>query len=222
MTGFFIIGTDTGVGKTVATCQLLRAFNVAGKTAVGMKPVAAGCKEYDGCLWNEDVAAHAAASSLKVPVERACPYLFACATSPHLAAQRAGSVIDLNHLLGCAADLQALADVVLIEGAGGWHTPLNDTADMSDLAFALEVPVILVVGIRLGCLNHAILTADAIDQKGLMLAGWIANQIDPTFSDYQDNLVWLQKQLCAPLLSQIAYSPDAARGVIPPGVVEQL
>lgn len=209
MNRFFITGTDTDVGKTVATCQLLRAFAANGQRALGMKPVASGCELRDGELWNADVAAHAAASNLAAPLALVSPYRFAPPVSPHLAAREAGVELDLEHLAACADQLQTLSDVLLIEGAGGWFAPLSDTASMQDLALRLNAPVILVVGMRLGCLNHALLTVQAIRQSGLLLAGWIANAVDPAMRSYADNLAYLRQHIPAPLIAEIPWSPDA-------------
>ncbi|MBM3114943.1 dethiobiotin synthase [Jeongeupia naejangsanensis] len=222
MNTFFITGTDTDVGKTVATCQLLRGFAAHGLRAVAMKPVASGCTTIDGALVNADVVAHRAAGNVVVPDELASPYRFAPPISPHLAAREAGVAVSLDHLAACAAQLQTLTDVLLIEGAGGWHAPLTDEADMQVLAQRFNVPVILVVGMRLGCLNHALLSANAIIAAGLPLAGWIANRVDPRMDRYADNLDWLQQHLPAPLLGEIAHAPDAAGGTLDTPAVAQL
>ncbi|MDR3427383.1 dethiobiotin synthase [Silvimonas sp.] len=218
--GYFITGTDTEVGKTVATCQLLRAFNAAGKQTIGMKPVASGCElrsDADGqsFMWNADVAAHAAASSVQADGQLVNPYRFMPPIAPHLAAREAGIDVSLPHLLQCSAALQQQADVVLVEGAGGWYAPLNESAMMADLAKALGFPVILVVGMRLGCINHALLSVQAIEASGLQFAGWIANRVDPAMSRYEDNLQTLQKALRSPLLGQIEYAAAAEQGCLP-------
>ncbi|MCX7206606.1 MAG: dethiobiotin synthase [Proteobacteria bacterium] len=207
---YFVTGTDTDVGKTIATAQLLRGFVATGQSAVGMKPVAAGCEWRNGQLWNSDVDAHAAASNISAPAHLVCPYLFEAPISPHLVAGDAGQVLDLDLMVSAAKQLQTLADVVLVEGAGGWYAPLSENASMADLAQRLQAPVILVVGMRLGCLNHAMLSAEAILAAGLPLAGWIANQVDSEMPRYADNVQYLQTHLPAPLLAEIAYCPDAA------------
>ncbi|STQ89978.1 dethiobiotin synthase [Iodobacter fluviatilis] len=212
---YFVTGTDTDVGKTIATAQLLRAFVAGGQLAVGMKPVAAGCEWRNGQLWNSDVAAHAAASNIAAPAHLACPYLFEAPVSPHLAAKDAAQVLDLDLMVSAANALQALADVVLVEGAGGWFSPLSEDASMADLATRLQAPVILVVGMRLGCLNHAMLSAKAILAAGLPLAGWIANQPDSVMPRYAENVQYLQTHLPAPLLAEIAYSPQALDQALP-------
>ena len=211
--GWFITGTDTDVGKTVVTAQLLRGMVHAGYRSVAMKPVASGCEvridaqghEY---WWNADVAAHAAAGNITAPEYLTNPYLFLPPISPHLAAREAGVEVSLPHLIDCAGQLAALADVVLVEGAGGWLAPLNEDLSMADLAAGLGWPVILVVGMRLGCINHALLTAQAITARGLTLAGWVANQIDPDMARYTDNLATLKQRLLAPILGEVLHSPD--------------
>ena len=214
MTMLFITGTDTDVGKTVATSQLLRAFAANGLSAIGMKPVASGCEWRDGALWNADVAAHAAASNVAAPLSLVNPYQFEPPISPHLAARQAGVSVDLDHLADCAHQLAQLADVVIVEGAGGWLAPLSDTASMQDLAVKLSAPVILVVGMRLGCLNHALLSARAIEASGLPFAGWIANRIDPAMSCYAENLAYLQQHMPAPMLAEIPHVADAVNQML--------
>lgn len=215
MSRYFITGTDTEVGKTVVTAQLLRAFSQAGFRAVGMKPVASGCEWLNGELSSEDAALHREAGNVDAPQAWANPYRFEPPISPHLAARQAGVSIDPAHLAECADRLEGMADVVLIEGAGGWLAPLTDTLSMEDLAKRLATPVILVVGMRLGCLNHAMLSARAIRQSGLPLAGWVANRIDPDMACYADNLAWLRHSLSAPCLAEIEYSPDARYRALP-------
>ena len=222
MKRYFITGTDTEVGKTVATCQLLRAFANSGVRALGMKPVASGCEWRDGELCNSNVAAHHAASNVTAPLALVSPYRFLPPISPHLAAAQAGVSLDVAHLVDCAAQLQRQTDVLLIEGAGGWLAPLSAQQCMQDLALSLQAPVILVVGMRLGCLNHAQLSAQAIVQSGLPLAGWIANAVDPAMSCYAENLAYLQAKLPAPLLGEIPYSDDALHAALPEHSIAQL
>ena len=199
---FFIAGTDTGVGKTYSACALLYATRKLGLTTVGMKPIAAGV-EADGR--NEDVVQLLAASSIQPAVALMNPYLYEPPIAPHLAAQEAGRPIEIAQIQQAFAQLQDLADVVWVEGVGGFRAPLDDDYDTADLAVALALPVVLVVGMRLGCLNHALLTAEAIERRGLMLAGWIANQIDPEMARFEANLSTLQTRLNAPLLGVMPY-----------------
>ena len=206
----FVTGTDTGVGKSLVSAALLHALAAFYPRVVGMKPVAAGTAWFEGVLANDDVLALRAASTLAVPAELDNPVLLHDAVSPHIAAQRAGVAIDIAHLVRCQRALAQLADVVVVEGAGGFMVPLSPTQTGADLAQALALPVILVVGMRLGCLNHALLSASAIEACGLTLAGWVANQLEPQMLAQRENIVFLQSQLAAPLLATIAFlaSPD--------------
>jgi dethiobiotin synthetase len=219
---FFITGTDTDVGKTVASVQLIRGFCHAGYKTVGMKPAASGCEGLGDILINSDVEAHRAASNVDAPLHLVSPYRFAPAISPHLAAREAGITIDVPHLVSCTQQLSQIADVLVIEGAGGWYAPLSETHTIADLAVALNAPVIVVVGMRLGCLNHALLTIEAILQRGLVIAGWIANGIDPQFSHYADNLNYLKQRITAPLLAELAYADEALTAAINPKAIAQL
>ena len=210
--GFFVTGTDTGVGKTFASAVLLRALARRHARVVGMKPVAAGLILQDGQWVSEDVLALRAASTLVVPAELDNPVALPEPLSPHLAAQRAGQRIEIGLLLERQRALLALADAIVVEGAGGWLVPINETQTMADLALAMGLPVVLVVGLRLGCLNHAMLSAQAIRATGAALAGWIANRIDPTMACTEENLSYLRQHLGAPLLADLAWQahPDAA------------
>jgi dethiobiotin synthetase len=208
--GLFVTGTDTGVGKTRASCALLHALRARHARCVGMKPVAAGAEpDQNGQLQNEDVLALRAASSLPVPAALDNPVLLPDAMSPHLAAARAGRVIDIGTLLKAYRALAAQADAVVVEGAGGFLVPFSDDLTGADLAVALGLPVILVVGLRLGCLNHALLTRDAIRRSGLPLAGWIVNRLDPAMPAQEENLAYLGRQLAAPLLADWPWDPAA-------------
>lgn len=199
----FVTGTDTGVGKTFASTALLRALALHHARVVGMKPIAAGAEPHGGVVANEDVIALRASSTIVVPPALDNPVLLADPLSPHIAAARAGVRIDIGAIARSYHALAALADAVVVEGAGGFHVPLSDTETGADLAQALGLPVVLVVGLRLGCLSHAALTADAIRARGLPLAGWIANRIDPAMLAPEENIAWLQRRLNAPLLADI-------------------
>ena len=207
--GFFITGTDTGVGKTRAACALLRALRSVGSPTTAMKPVAAGAVTDDHGLLNEDVAALIAAGALTAPRTLINPYCFAPAIAPHIAAAQTGVTIDLDVIAHAFDALAATAECVVVEGAGGFCVPLGDDIDGGDLAQRLGLPVILVVGLRLGCLNHALLTAQAVRARGLRLAGWIANHIDPAMPVLRENVAALVEWLGAPLLAEIAHTPDA-------------
>ncbi|MDO4706382.1 MAG: dethiobiotin synthase [Comamonadaceae bacterium] len=218
---YFIAGTDTGIGKTFATALLLRTAHLAGLRAVGMKPVAAGVDAHGSNKGqNEDVQALIAASNvamsdaLRADVN---PFLYQAAVSPHIAAREEGRPVDLAVIAAARQRLAAQADVLLVEGVGGWRAPLSDTLDSADLACALQtppLPVILVVGLRLGCLNHALLTAEAIAARGLPLAGWLGNAIDPAMQRQADNVQYLQTQLqqgfSAPCLGLLPHAPEIA------------
>lgn len=219
--GVFVTGTDTGVGKTRVSTALLQHFVQQGARAVGMKPVAAGCELRGECLLNEDAVALRAASNVDAPLDLVSPYAFAPPIAPHIAAQQAGVNIDLAHVGACFDALAAMADVVVVEGAGGLLVPLSETETMADLAMQLRLPLILVVGMRLGCINHALLTVEAIQRRGLTLAGWVANRIDPQMASFDANLSSLVQRIPAPLLAVIPYfhAPEKATSVewfIPP------
>lgn len=206
---YFVTGTDTEVGKTYASCALLHAFRRAGIAAVGMKPVAAGTGA-DGV--NEDVAALAAASAVAAPTALVNPFCYADPIAPHIAAAETGRPIAAAPVQAALTGLQALAETVVVEGVGGFLVPLGDEFDGGDLAQALALPVILVVGMRLGCLNHALLTQEAIRARGLRLAGWIANRVDADMLRFAANLEALQRRIAAPLLGVLPYAPGDAAG----------
>jgi dethiobiotin synthetase len=207
---FFITGTDTGVGKTLISCALLHAFAAQGQRVVGMKPVAVGCDD-DG--HNQDVEQLQAASNVLVSYGQINPYSFQNPIAPHIAAQNAGVRIDFARILTSYHELASQADVVIIEGVGGFRVPLNSNQDIADLALQLGLPVILVVGMRLGCLNHALLTASAIEACGLKCAGWVANVLNADMLAVQANIEALQQRLVAPLLGVVPWQsqPDAKR-----------
>lgn len=211
--GCFVTGTDTGVGKTLVSAALLHTLARHHARVVGMKPVAAGLVPQAGGWVAEDALALRAASSVRVPPELDCPVALPDPLSPHLAARRAGRLLDLAPMLDAYRQLRAWADVVLVEGAGGWRVPLNDRQTLADLAVALGLPVVLVVGLRLGCLNHALLTAEAIRRDGLTLAGWVANSVDPDMACRDENIDTLRERLGAPLLGVVPWQappgPDA-------------
>ncbi|MGE5450601.1 MAG: dethiobiotin synthase [Acidobacteriota bacterium] len=213
MTAVFVTGTDTGVGKTRVSTALLSAYGQRHPRCVGMKPVAAGCDWIDGQWLNEDVVALRAASSLKVPPAFDNPYALPAPVSPHIAAKLAGEQIDLSHIEASFHALQQHADVVVVEGAGGFIVPLHEGpgewVTSADLACRLKIPVVLVVGMRLGCLNHALLTQEAIVSRGLTLAGWVANVVDPHMAELDANLATLQRRVQAPLLAHWPWQPDA-------------
>jgi dethiobiotin synthetase len=207
--GYFVTGTDTEIGKTLVSCTLLHALGKAGVRAAAMKPVAAGAEFRDGAWHNEDVDLLAAAAPAALPTDLTTPYLLRDAAAPHIAAAQEGVDIDLARIMDCYARVAAAADAVVVEGVGGFCVPLSGTQDTADLAQQLGLPVVLVVGMRLGCINHALLTADAIAARGLKLAGWVANVVDPAMRYGVDNVVALTERLHAPMLGTIPRLPSA-------------
>ena len=206
MAGFFITGTDTGVGKTWATLALMRFLQALGKSVVGMKPVACGCVWQDGLWRNEDALLLQECATLRVDYAKLNIYAFAPPISPHLAARRVGQTVELDQIVRQCRNLERQADCVLVEGVGGWEVPLNDGERVSHLAKALNLPVILVVGMRLGCLNHAVLTHDAMLRSGVPCAGWIANGVGPGFSCLEENIETLKSALAFPCLGVIPHT----------------
>lgn len=213
MAGYFITGTDTGIGKTYATVALMRWFRRSGVSVIGMKPVASGCFFEDGELRNEDALLLQENASVRAPYSKLNVYVFEPPVSPHIAARKSGQVVGIEPIVKKCRSLEGLADRVLVEGVGGWEVPINDGERVSDLAKALELPVILVVGMRLGCLNHAILTSRAIIGSGVPFSGWIGNCVNQSFSFLEENLQTLRTQLPVPCLGVIPYGgkfePDA-------------
>ncbi len=205
---YFVTGTDTGVGKTLISCALLHGFAAQGKRVVGMKPVAAGCDD-DG--QNEDVLQLRSAGNVAVGYGRINPYCFVPAIAPHFAAQRAGVIVQFSRITASYHELAAQAEVVIVEGAGGLLVPLNAQQDSADLMLELGLPVILVAGMRLGCLNHALLTVEAIAARGLVLAGWVANVVDADMASIEENVAALRQRIGAPLLGVVPFmtQPDA-------------
>jgi len=211
MTACFVIGTDTGVGKTRVSVALLQGLQATHPSTVGMKPVASGCDWVDGRWLNDDVRQLQVASTLAVPPAYANPYAFPAAIAPHLAAREVRAVVDLDHIEACFHALRQQADAVVVEGAGGLLVPLNDAGHtLADLAQRLRIPVVLVVGLRLGCINHALLTQEALLARRLSLVGWVANALSPDMPHLQANVDTLRQHLQAPLLAQWTWQPGAA------------
>jgi dethiobiotin synthetase len=202
--GWFIAGTDTGVGKTRVTAALLRALRSRGVRAAGMKPVAAGSSG----THNADVEALIACSCAGIAPRDHNPYCLAEPISPHLAAQLEDTVIEPARIAAAYARVAARCELVLVEGTGGWLAPISAASTMADVAQALGLPVILVVGLRLGCLNHALLSAQAISRQGLVLAGWIGSLIDPEMRALDGNVATLATRLGAPMLGRLPFAPD--------------
>ncbi len=199
----FVTGTDTEIGKTLISGALLHAMGAAGVRAAGMKPVAAGAEGREGVLRNEDVDFLYEAAPLKLPRELTTPYLFRTPAAPHIAAALECQPIEPRRIVVAYEQVRAQAEAVVVEGVGGWRVPLTNSYDTSDLARQLGLPVILVVGLRLGCINHALLTAEAIAARGLRLAGWVANTVDPAMGHADGNVEAIAARLNAPLLGRV-------------------
>jgi len=218
MTAYFVAGTDTEIGKTFVTCTLLHAARNRGLTAIGMKPIAAGAETVNGEFINEDAARLRAAGSFDPGLALLNPYCLTSPIAPHIAAAEEGVRIDAGRIHDAFAALTTQADVVFVEGVGGFRVPLDDDYDTADLARDMGLPVILVVGMKLGCINHALLTAEAIAARGLNLAGWVANRIDPAMLRFEQNLDALSQRLSAPLLGVVPFqadgNPAAAAGAL--------
>jgi dethiobiotin synthetase len=211
MRGCLVTGTDTGIGKTLITCAFLTACRQRGLSAVGMKPVAAGVTDQPGGHINDDVEAIVAASSIAANRELVNPYLFAPPIAPHIAAADSGTVIDGKHIVTCLGQLAAMADVVVVEGVGGFRVPLHGRFDTADLAVEIGLPVVMVVGLRLGCINHALITAEAIQARKLPCVGWVANQVDAHMPRLHENISTLDELLDMPRLGFVEHmaQPDA-------------
>ena len=209
MFSVYITGTDTGIGKTLASCALLHALRSHGLRAVGMKPVASGCEQVDGQWRNGDALALIEASAPACAYADHNPYALPLPLAPELAARDAGVEVELRALLAAHARLAQQADALVVEGVGGWDAPLSATLMQADLVRALRTPVVLVVGLRLGCLNHALLSARAIAADGAHLAGWIASHVDPQMERVDDNLVMLRQRLPAPCWGVLPHVADA-------------
>ncbi len=205
--GYFITGTDTNAGKTWATIALMRYFKLHGKTVVGMKPVASGCLFHDGQLKNEDALLIQDNASVKIDYDLINPYAYELPVSPHIAG--INNPVKLATIVEHFNTLKSLAEIVLVEGAGGWYAPLNDYEDISDLAKALAIPVIIVVAIRLGCINHAKLTWQAIQHSGIPCAGWIAMCADHDMLKRDENIQTIKMALNVPLLGVLPYLSSA-------------
>lgn len=206
MSAWFIAGTDTEIGKTHAACALIAALTSRGRRVAAMKPIAAGV---DAEGRNDDVERLRVVANVEVPRELMTPYLFSPPIAPHLAAEEANVTIEIPRLVAAFRQIEPLADDVVVEGVGGFRVPLNAEEDTADLAVAFGLPVILVIGLRLGCLSHALLTAEAIERRGLTLAGWIGNHIDPAMQRQSANVIALTLRLKAPCLGLLPF--DASR-----------
>ena len=198
--GYFITATDTGVGKTVVTLGLMRLLQAQGKSVAAMKPVASGCERHAAGLHNADALLLQQQASVALDYELVNPYAFEPAIAPHIAAEQLGVTIDIEKITNKYNRLRKTADCVLVEGVGGWLVPLNEEETLADLARRLGLGIIMVVAIRLGCLNHALLTAAAIRAAGCTLVGWVANRLPPLGDSAQENITALESRISAPLL----------------------
>ncbi len=216
MAGIFVAGTDTDVGKTHVALGLIAALQQRGLCVAAMKPVSAGCElggsEGDRGLRNDDALQLSAQSSLSIPYPILNPYAFEPAIAPHIAAQAVGVSMRLDVLVRACTVIETQADVVVVEGAGGWLVPVNARETLADLAVGLGFPVVLVVGVRLGCLNHALLSAESIRARGLMLAGWVANEISAQTACVEENIAALSQRLQTPLLGRVPFDGQAGAG----------
>lgn len=211
MSHYFVTGTDTEIGKTLVSSALLHAL-ARNVRAAGMKPVAAGAEMRNGVWHNEDADSLAAAANVVLPQSLTTPYLLCEAAAPHIAAKLEGVTIELDHILTCYRQIAAQADAVVVEGVGGFCVPLNADTDTADLAQQLALPVVLVVGMRLGCISHALLTAEAIRARGLVLSGWVANSVQAGMAHGAENVAAIAERLRAPLLGYLPRfdAPSAA------------
>lgn len=200
MDGLFVTGTDTDCGKTVVACGVIAALRSGGLRVGVMKPVSAGAEPTPDGLRNRDALDLLAESGLDLPYATVNPYVYAPPIAPHVAAAQAGQPIRFAPLLESFTRIRGASDCVVVEGAGGWRVPLGPDGDMADLAAALGLPVLLVVGLRLGCLNHALLTAESIERRGCRLAGWVGNAVDPRMAAFDENVATLRERLPAPCL----------------------
>jgi len=212
---YFVTGTDTNVGKTLVSAALIRSLAGHGLKVAGMKPVAAGAELRDGTLWNEDVARLSGEANVTLPSHLIAPYLFKEPAAPHVAAALEDQQIDTATIFTAFEQIRAQTEAIIVEGVGGFCVPLTPQTNMADIAARLQLDVILVVGLRLGCLNHALLTAEAISARGLRLAGWVVNQIDPAMPHQAANIEALRERLFAPCLGSLPWMsvPSAALAV---------
>ncbi|PNH77954.1 dethiobiotin synthase [Vibrio diazotrophicus] len=207
----FIAGTDTDVGKTVASKAILQAIANKGFTTIGYKPVAAGCERTEQGLRNSDALHLMKVATQEMPYDDVNPYALELPASPHIAAKHENLTIDYKVLSDKLAYLKTKADTVLIEGAGGWRVPVSDTDCLSSWVKQEKLPVVLVVGVKLGCLSHALLTAESIEADGLTIVGWVANRINPGTEHYAEIIEVLESRIRAPKLGEIPYVPSAKR-----------
>jgi dethiobiotin synthetase len=208
----FVTGTDTEIGKTLVSSAILHKLVASGVRACGMKPVAAGAEMRDGQLHNDDADQLIAAGNVHLPANLTTPYMLRAAAAPHIAAALDGVTIEPVPIIAAYAEISAASDAVVVEGVGGFRVPLSDDFDSADLAAQLNLPVVLVVGLRLGCISHSLLTIEAIIARNLVLAGWVVNEVDPDMQFADENVEALLQRIPAPLLGRVPYldNPTAA------------
>ena len=222
MQRLFVTGTDTGVGKTRIAVGLCLAFGAHLQRVAAMKPVASGCARTPAGLRNDDALALQAAMTVRADYDDVNPYAFEPAIAPHIAAQEAGCRVDFEMLDRCFERLCRGSDVIVVEGAGGWLAPLDATRTFADLAVRWKLDVVLVVGLRLGCLNHALLTAESIERRGLKLAGWVGNSVDPAFERRAANIDTLRLRLAARCLGVFPHAPEYSARDVSKGLLTTL
>jgi len=211
--GIFITGTDTGIGKTIVSCALMHELAQQGYKVAGMKPIASGASFHNGQLQNEDALALIQHANTSADYERVNPYCFEPAIAPHIAAKQARVDINMSIIQQAFTELGKQADWVVVEGVGGWMVPINEQQVVADIAFELALPVILVVGLRLGCINHTLLTMESMQSKGVNIMGWIANQLDPDLTATEQIIKTLQNKLNS---SYLGYLPYFDKGLFDP------
>jgi dethiobiotin synthetase len=206
--GVFITGTDTGIGKTHFTLALMQALKKRGKRVNGMKPIASGAELINGSLINEDAELIMKQCSEQLHYELINPAVYDLPVSPNIAANKSNKIVSLEQISSCYKEIQSKSDNIIVEGVGGWRVPISDDLDISDLVRKLQLPVILVVGLKLGCINHSILTADAIKADGLLLVGWVSNVVEKDYLFIQDTINTLNKSLACPHLADLPFSSN--------------
>jgi len=212
--GYFVTGTDTDCGKTLAAVALMRVLQARGERVLGMKPVAAGALQTPAGPRNDDALSLQAQGTSPQPYETVNPYLFLPPIAPHLAARQARVTIGFSRIVDCYRQLANHADRVVVEGAGGWRVPLGPEGGIAELALRLELPVILVVGLKLGCISHALLSAESIIASGATLAGWIGSQVDPAMAQVQGNIETLRQQLPCPCFGIVPHLDTADASIV--------
>lgn len=209
---YFIAGTDTDAGKTLIACAILEKARQQQLSTAAVKPVAAGCEQTPEGLRNSDALQLQAAMTIELPYEQVNPVAFEPPIAPHIAAMQVQKTLSVSRLAGfCNGVIMQPCDLVLVEGAGGWRVPLNPRETLANLAKELNMPVVLVVGMKLGCINHALLTVEAIERDGLTLAGWVANRVDAQMSCFEENMMTLRTLIQAPCLGEVPYLPQATK-----------